>query len=101
MALAEAILENSLADVNTGLADAAARGDVPAIKFFYELTGRYRPQDAQQLDVMGMLYKVVEIVSKHVTDPVALEKIAGDLKLLSAVAGGPAIKGEVLGNDGN
>lgn len=99
-ALAMQILDNALADVNMGLANSAARGDVAAVKFFYEVTGRYRPGDMPQQgqDVMQVLVKVVDIISKHVTDPVTLEKIAGEMTLLAAVAAPPkaAIKGEVL-----
>ena len=91
MALAEAIIENSLADVNTGLADAATRGDISAIKFFYELTGRYNPKEQTQIDTMSVLMKVVEIISKHVTDPDTLTAIAGEMSLLTAVAGGNSV----------
>jgi hypothetical protein len=84
--LAERILENSLADVNTGLVEAATKGDVGAIKFFYELTGRYDPTNKQVMDVMSVLAQVVEIIQRHVTDPEKLEAMASELTMLSAVA---------------
>lgn len=84
---AEMILTNSLAEVNTGLVNAAAKGDVPAIKFYYEVTGRYNPNDQKVMDVMAVLSGVVEILQKHITDPATLERLAGDLSLLAAKVG--------------
>jgi hypothetical protein len=78
-ALANEILQHSLSDINAGLVKRATSGDVNAIKFFYELTGRYRPgqNDANQ-NVMSVLVQVVEIIQKHVRDPEVLNKIAMD-----------------------
>jgi hypothetical protein len=84
--LAERILENSFADVNTGLVEAATKGDVAAVKFYYELTGRYDPANKQVMDVMSVLAQVVEIIQRHVSDPKILESMANELTMLSAVA---------------
>jgi hypothetical protein len=87
--LATEILENSLSDVNTGLVEAASRGDVSAVKFYYEVTGKYNPADRQVMDVMSVLAQVVEIIQKHVSSPEQLKAIAADLSMLSTVAGLP------------
>lgn len=99
--LAEQILDNSLADVNQGLVQAANRGDVAAIKFYYEVTGRYNPQDRQVMDVMAVLSGVVEIIQRRITDPTLLSLLATDLQNLSTTSGVPGtIRGTVLGNEG-
>ena len=86
-ALAETIFEENLAGVNMGLVNAAERGDVSAVKFFYEVTNRYRPSEGKAMDVMALLAGVVEILSVEVKDPATLEAIAGKLQTLAINAG--------------
>jgi hypothetical protein len=88
--LANSILENSLGDVNIGLVNAAEKGDVPAIKFFYEVTGRYNPQDRSVMDAMSILNAVVDIVQRHVVDPDVLKAMAAEISMLGANAIGVA-----------
>ncbi len=84
---AEAILENNLAGVNIGLVTAAERGDIPAVKFFYEITGRYDPTEKKVMDVMAVLSGVVEILSAEITDVDVLGRIAGKLQMLAVSSG--------------
>lgn len=97
---AEQILENNLSSVNLGLVGAAERGDVAAIKFYYELTGKYNPNDRAVMDVMDVLAKVVEILCVEVTDPEVLQRIATKLQMLGTAAGVPGnvkvVKGEAI-----
>lgn len=97
---AEQVLENNYSSVNLGLVNAAERGDVAAIKFYYEVTGKYNPADRQVMDVMSVLSKVVEIISLRVSDPETLNLIASDLSMLGTTAGVPgnvrSVKGEVI-----
>lgn len=95
---AELILDNSLSDVNTGLVKRASNGDVNAIKFYYEITGRYNPNDQKTLDVMQVLNGVIEVIQKYVTDPVALEGIAAGISMVAAGNGVPVntVQGEVI-----
>lgn len=95
--MAEQILENNLAGVNMGLVNAAERGEVAAVKFFYEVTGRYDPTDKKVMDVMGVLSGVVEILSAEITDTEVLGRIAAKLQMLAVnsgigMAGGGTIK---------
>lgn len=85
--VASQLLEENFQEVDRGLLMAAGRGDVSAIKFAYELTGRYDPARKQALDVASVLARVVEIISTHVKDPETLQRIGGDLTMLSAGQG--------------
>lgn len=58
-------------------------GDLGAIKYKLEVNGRYSPQQQQNIDMMAMMGKVVEIISYHVRDPEVLRGVAGDLNRLS------------------
>lgn len=97
--LAEKILSNSLADVNMGLVGAAAKGDVAAIKFYYEVTGRYNPNDQKVLDVLSVLNSVIEILQEEIRDPATLQAIATKMQFMMSKTGLPVsatIRGEIV-----
>src|SRR5882672_10947872 len=84
--LSEQMLVDSIGTVHTALVGAANKGDINAIKFFYEVTGRYDPNKKQVMDIMVVLAQIVEIIQRHVTNPEQLSAISTDLKMLAAVA---------------
>jgi len=53
-------------------------GDLQGIKFFYELTHKYRPQDAQLANMQMMMVTLMEVLARHVTTDV-LAKIADEI----------------------
>lgn len=57
-------------------------GDQSAIKLFFEIKGIYNPRVQVDLNITGVLVKVIEIVSRHVGDPDTLQAIADDIDLL-------------------
>lgn len=60
----------------------AAGGDVSALKLFFEMRGIYNPRVQIDVNVEVVLARVVEIISTHVKDPLALQAIADDLDRL-------------------
>jgi Helix-turn-helix of insertion element transposase len=62
-------------------------GDLRATQLFLEMRGIYNPRVQVDVNVDGVLVRVVEIIAKHVKDPAILANIAQDIELL---AGGPA-----------
>jgi hypothetical protein len=54
-----------------------------AIKFYYEVTGRYNPRLQVDVNVDSVMNRVVEIIQKHVRDPQVLMAIADDLEDLA------------------
>lgn len=77
---AENALQEHMAQAHNALIAQVDRGDTNAIKFYYELTGRYRPGTQNQQDIASVLMQVVEIISKHVKDPDALAAIADEMQ---------------------
>jgi hypothetical protein len=79
--------ENALGDnqheAHLALVGRVRSGDVSAIKYFNEITGRYVPNRVSNLDISVVLMRVVESVQKHVTDPAIQEAIAQDLMALA------------------
>jgi Helix-turn-helix of insertion element transposase len=84
--LSERMLSDSLGSAHGALVRQVEKGDVNAIKFYYEITGRFDPKKQQVMDVMSLMAQVIEIIQKHVTDPNMLNAIGGEFALLAAVA---------------
>jgi len=89
-------------EIDRALFDAARSGDMQAIKFINEFTGRYRGTSSNAIDVQTVIIKITEILTRHLaTDhPSVLEAIGRELQLLStqgvAAPQRPSIKGELL-----
>lgn len=79
----ENLLPDAMHEVHGALLDTAARGDTSAMKLYYEMTGRYSTKTVGEVNVEFLMMKIVEVVTKHVTDPAALEAIANELSVLS------------------
>lgn len=79
----ENLLGDSLHESHLALVDRVRSGDVSAIKYFNEITGRFTPAAAtDKADVSNVLYGVVEIIQRHVKDPQVLQALADDLLAL-------------------
>lgn len=66
------------------------QGNLNAIKYANEMTGKYRPQDAQAMSVVSVMAMVLSILQKHVTDEVTLTVVSGELMKLATGNGLPA-----------
>lgn len=89
-ARAEEILGGAIPDAHLALVDKVKAGDMGALKFYYEMTGRYTGQN-QGIDPRQLLTRVFDIIAKHVQNPIALNLIAEDMtKLLGQSTLDPA-----------
>lgn len=84
----ESLLSDSQPDAHLALVDRVRSGDMSAIKYFNELTGRYTPVSAVTsgggFDTKMVLIRVVEIMQRHLSDqPLILQQIAQELIELS------------------
>lgn len=84
----ESLLGDSQSDAHLALVDRVRSGDMSAIKYFNELTGRHVPVGARAsegvFDTKMVLIKVVEIMQIHLSNqPEVLQAIANDLIELS------------------
>src|SRR5206468_3746356 len=75
----ERMLNGSIHEAHKGLVKASRNGNVAAAKMLYEVTGRYRPNEEQQIDVRRVLHTFIEVIQRYVKDPVVLHNIAMDL----------------------
>lgn len=82
---AEAALGDNLHESHLALVERVRSGDISAIKYFNEITGRYVPNATDKVDVNAILMRVLEIIQKHVRDPLVAGQIADDLLSLSTL----------------
>lgn len=80
--LSENLFDEAQASVNVSLVSNAVNGDLNSQKYFNEISGRYNPNQQSNTDVKAVLSAVVEVITKHVTDPDLLRKIGGELSLI-------------------
>lgn len=87
----ESHTHNLLHDNNASLvqlAKKAGEGDMAAIKYLHELNGTHDPNRQSAIDAMGMVSLIIEIITKHVKDPVALSGISNDIgQVVSQIKG--------------
>lgn len=84
---AENILGDNVHTAHLALLDRVKNGDTGAIKFYYEITGRYVPNRGDSVDVAGLLMRVIEIIQRHVTNNDEVAAIADDLLTLASGVG--------------
>jgi len=66
-------------DAKMGIARNVANGDLQAIKYYHEFTNRYRPQDQNSINLVGLIAALMEILSRNVSNDV-MDRIAGELE---------------------
>lgn len=84
---AENILGDNVHTAHLALLDRVKSGDTGAIRFYYEITGRYVPNRGDSVDVPGLLMRVIEIIQRHVSDSNEVTAIAEDLLTLASGVG--------------
>ena len=79
---AEMTLEDHLPDFHTKIVERGLSGDLNAIKFAYELTGRHDPAKQQMVDLNRMVMLLLEVITKYIRDPQVLTQINNDVDLI-------------------
>ena len=99
------IIDNSAFEINNALMDEARRGNIKAIEYVNEMTGRYIPihkrvgHNQSGVDVHGLIMKIIEIIQVRVTDPEVQLAISEDVsRLIAAQNTASALLGS---NDGS
>ena len=77
---AESVFKASDFEAYQGVVKAVQTGDVNALKFFFELRGIYSPRVQLDVNVESVIVQVVEVIQRHVKDPVILTQIASDIE---------------------
>jgi Helix-turn-helix of insertion element transposase len=78
----EQLFENSDHDAYKSMIQAVMRGDTQAMKLFFEMRGIWSPKLEINVNIESVIYRVVEVVGKHVKDPLILNAIADEVEQL-------------------
>lgn len=79
--------EENLHEAQMGLRRAMDRGEVAAIKFYYELTKRYNSNEGAIGNLKVVIAQIIETVQRHVTDPETLASISRDFEAILGSGG--------------
>lgn len=94
---AEEMFGDAMPLAHRALLSKVMQGDVRAIKLYYEMTGRWNGQQSQDTQNFKMLViRLVEIIQKHVSDPMLMQVIADEIKSLINPAPPPVAIGQVI-----
>lgn len=77
-ARADAILDNVFPEAQAQLARQIKKGSFPALKFYYEITGR--AQSPEVVNLKMAMQRLVEAVQKHVKDPAIIQAIGLEMQ---------------------
>jgi hypothetical protein len=80
---AEENLKKFIPMADQALGQLVQNGDMKAITFVNQLTGRYDPNARVNLDVPSLLMQVQDIILRHVKDPIMKRNIARELIALA------------------
>lgn len=75
-------LDAALHVAHNGLINATERGDVNAIKYYMELTGRFSSDSGQNQNFRVMIQRLIESIQRHVKDPDVIRLIAADFEVI-------------------
>ena len=78
---ADSILDNVYPEAQAQLARQIKKGNFPALKFYYEITGR--AQSPEVINLKLAMQKLVEAVQRHVKDPETIAAIGMEMQGLS------------------
>ena len=75
---AESLVDNTGHEAHTALLKQVQRGNMQAITYYNQLTGRFTPGAEQQMNVAAIMVRIVEAVQRHVKDPEVIRAIAAE-----------------------
>lgn len=92
----ENMLENNLHMAHMGLMRGVNQGNTASIQLYYKLTGRYDPDQEQNVNIRLVIGKVLEAIQKHVRDPNKLNALAVEMSQIAIEAGSPVANNSVI-----
>lgn len=73
--LQQGVLKELEGDMLVSLGEAAVNGDLNALKYSFEVTGKYNPAQQAAIDVRAVISQVLEIIQDEIKDPAVLARI--------------------------
>lgn len=80
---AEQMFQASQHEAYMSLSEVMKGGDVPALKLYFEMTGKYTPRAQLDVNIESVMVRIVEIIARHVQDANVIEAIANDIETLT------------------
>lgn len=77
---AEQLVDNTGHEAHTSLLRQVQRGNMQAIQYYNQLTGRFTPGAETQMNVAAVMIRIVEAVQRHVKDPEVIRAIAQEFQ---------------------
>lgn len=90
---AESLLGDNLHESHLALIDRVRSGDINAIKYFNEITGRYAPNASDRADANAIIMMVLEVLQRKLSNqPDVLKDVSADLLAIARGANpGPPV----------
>jgi hypothetical protein len=82
----EKMIANATHEAHIGLMRGVRQGNTNSIKLYYEMTGRYNPNEENQVNVRLLVSRILEAIQRRVRDPEVLNELAMDLTQLAVEA---------------
>lgn len=80
-AITEGSLKDNVGAVHTALVKKATDGDVRAMEFFYQISGRFDPAREQNMNMQAIILQLIEVLTKRLgNQPELLEVIGADIE---------------------
>jgi len=96
-AIGNSVLKNAETDMMVTLKGLAVDGDLGALKFAFEVTGRHDPNQQQVMNAQDLMVQFISIIQRHVKDPDTLQAIASDFTMLASASGAaPTKQGPII-----
>jgi hypothetical protein len=92
----EVMISNSIHEAHMGLMRGVRQGNTASIKLYYELTGRYNPNEEQQVNIRILIAKMLEVIQKHVRNPETLNALAVEFSQIAIEAGTPVANNSII-----
>lgn len=84
----ENMIQEHQGDVNVALVNKAISGDMRAIEYYNQLSGRFNPDRGQLLNLQAIVSGLLEIITRNIRDPEILDAVVVDIDKLIAREGG-------------
>lgn len=92
----EALIANNLHEAHMGLMRGVRQGSTSAISLYYKMTGRYDPDQENQVNVRMLIGRILEVIQRHVRDPDTLNRLAVEMSQLAIEAGTPVGQNNIV-----
>lgn len=93
----EVMIDNSLHEAHIGLMRGVTQGNTASIKLYYELTGRYNPNEENNVNIRLVIGRVLEAIQKHIRDPEVLNALAVEMSQIAIESGSsPVAKSTII-----